>query len=134
LLGLNLEGALEVTNLFGLPRNALRSDDSNDERGNAAASAGSSNASATRHITTALSLLSSVNADANPVGIYVSSFLGLGAIFTSQVLEGLKLVGNLMDKEGAASAKGGDGMERAVVLVHGESHDGSRLEYGLSDC
>lgn len=123
LLGLDLQGALEVTNLFGLPKNALRaSNDDGEDRNQGNASSGSnSRAVATRHITSALALLSSVNADANPVGIYVSSFLGLGAAFTSQVLEGLKVVGTLMDKEGGASAasvKAGDGMERAVVLVH----------------
>lgn len=127
LLGLDLQGALEVTNVFGLPRNALRGDDSSDDsqRGgaNAAAAAppaaGNASSAATRHITSALSLLSSVNADANPVGIYVSSFLGFGAAFTTQVLEGLKVVGSLIDKEsGATSAKGGDGLEKAVVLVH----------------
>lgn len=120
LLGLDLAGALEVTNLFGLPRNALRGDDGSDDvtrPGQPAPQTSSSGA--TKHIQNALGLLSSVNADANPVGIYVSSFLGFGASFTQQVLEGLKLVGNLMDKEGSTTAKkGGDGMERAVVLVH----------------
>lgn len=122
LLGLDLQGALEVTNGFGLPRNSLRADDSSsdDNQRGAAANAGANSgvAAAKKHITSALSLLSSVNADANPVGIYVSSFLGFGTAFTSQVLEGLKVVGSLMDKEGGAGAKGGDGLEKAVVLVH----------------
>ncbi|CAO1637147.1 unnamed protein product [Parajaminaea phylloscopi] len=117
LLGLDLEGALEVTNLFGLPRSSLRADDhDNDSRTTSGAQPAASAAS--KHITTTLSLLSSVNADANPVGIYISSFLGFGSTFTSQALEALKVVGKLMDKEGSTTGKKGDGLERAVVLVH----------------
>ncbi|PWN28733.1 hypothetical protein BDZ90DRAFT_230751 [Jaminaea rosea] len=123
LLGLDLDGALEVTNLFGLPRNALRTDDHDDSRTPAAATS-QTPSPVTKHIQDALGLLASVNADANPVGIYVSSFLGFGAAFTAQVLEGLKVVGNLMDNEGSSPASrskntaSGDGMEKAVVLVH----------------
>lgn len=116
LLGLDLDGALEVTNLFGLPRNSLRTDDpEGDIRGAAANQSPAPTAS--KHITTALSLLSSVNADANLVGIYMSSFLGLGSRFTQQALETLKVVGKLMDKEGS-TGKNGDVLERAIVLVH----------------
>lgn len=127
LLGLDLDGALEVTNLFGLPRNALRVDEHDDNNARGAAPASAQASPATKHIQDALGLVSSVNADANPVGIYISSFLGFGAAFTSQVLEGLKVVGNLIDNEGASPASKaskstantrGDGMEKAVVLVH----------------
>lgn len=117
LLGLDLDGALEVTNLFGLPRNALRTDDHEGDVRAAAANQAPSTTAA-KHITNALALLSSVNADANPVGIYLSSFLGFGSAFTQQALEGLKVVGSLMDKEGSTTSKSGDGMERAIVLVH----------------
>ncbi|KDN52977.1 hypothetical protein K437DRAFT_231403 [Tilletiaria anomala UBC 951] len=110
LLGLEIAGALEVSNVFSLPGNALGS--SSRDRGvsedqDAEAQVGKG---VTRYTSAMLSLLRDVNADANPVGLYYGCFLG--AFLSSAVIDGLWAISSLMEREGT------EGKGRAILLVH----------------
>lgn len=106
LLGLEIGSALEVSNVFALPKGALggSSDESDDsDRGPKAAA---------RYTSHMVRLLRDVNADANPVGLYKSCFLG--SFLSSALIDGLGAIASLMEREGS------DGQGRGIILIHGE--------------
>lgn len=57
-------------------------------------------------------LMRDVNADANPVGLYQSCFLG--SFLQTPVIDGLVAIAGLMEREGA------NGKGKGVIVVHGE--------------
>jgi translation initiation factor 3 subunit H len=104
LLGMEIGSALEVSNVFALPKGALggSSDEAEDsDRGPKAAA---------RYTSHMLRLLRDVNADANPVGLYKSCFLG--SFLSSSLIDGLGALASLME--------GSDGQGRGIILIHGE--------------
>lgn len=106
LLGLEVGSALEVSNAFALPKGALggSSDEGEDsDRGPKAAA---------RYTSHMLRLLRDVNADANPVGLYKSCFLG--SFLSTALIDGLGAIASLMEREGSS------GQGRGIILIHGE--------------
>lgn len=111
LLGLEIGSALEVSNVFALPRGAMSGsggssnvhDEHSDEgeRGPRAAA---------RYTRDMVRLLGDVNADANPVGLYRSCFLG--SFLSSSVVDGLGAIATLMDRDAPAD------QGRGIVLIH----------------
>ncbi|EPQ32326.1 uncharacterized protein PFL1_00522 [Pseudozyma flocculosa PF-1] len=102
LLGMDLGGTLEVSNVFALPNPGRGGDrDEDDDR---------ASRNATRYTSDMVRLLRDVNADANPVGLYQGCFLG--AFLNSSVVDGLAAIAGLMEREGA-SGKG-----KGVLIVH----------------
>lgn len=107
LLGLEIGSALEVSNVFALPRGVLGSstvggeEQEESERGPKAA------ASYTQEM---VRLLGDVNADANPVGLYKSCFLG--TFLSSAVVDGLGAIGTLMDRDSSTDPN------RGIILIH----------------
>ncbi|UZJ51402.1 hypothetical protein CBS101457_000722 [Exobasidium rhododendri] len=104
LLGLEIGSALEVSNVFALPKGALggSSDDSEDsDRGPKAAA---------RYTSHMVRLLRDVNADANPVGLYKSCFLG--SFLSSSLIDGLGAIASLMEREGSS------GQGKGIILIH----------------
>jgi translation initiation factor 3 subunit H len=107
LLGLEIGGALEVSNVFPLPANALgsASRDRNEEEGESHVGR-----SVARYTNSMLTLLREVNADANPVGLYLGCFLG--SFMSQPLIDGLWATSTLMER-GGSEEKG-----RAILLVH----------------
>jgi hypothetical protein len=106
LLGMEIGSALEVSNCFALPKGALggSSDEAEDsDRGPKAAA---------RYTSHMVRLLRDVNADANPVGLYKSCFLG--SFLSSALIDGLGAIASLMEREGA------NGQGRGIIVIHGE--------------
>ncbi|PWN49066.1 hypothetical protein IE53DRAFT_380840 [Violaceomyces palustris] len=101
LLGMDLGGTLEVSNVFALP-NQPRGDRDDDED--------KPSRNATRYTSEMVRLLRDVNADANPVGLYQGCFLG--AFLNSSVVDGLAAVAGLMEREGAS------GRGKGILIVH----------------
>ncbi|MCO5585534.1 hypothetical protein L7F22_039467 [Adiantum nelumboides] len=105
LLGLEIGSALEVSNVFALPRGVLGSGNSDDtedhERGPRAAA---------RYTQQMVQLLGDVNADANPVGLYKSCFLG--SFLSSSVVDSLSAISNLVDRDGSKD------QSRGILLIH----------------
>lgn len=100
LLGMDIGGTLEVSNVFGLPgARSERSDE--DER---------STKAAMQYMAEMLRLLHQVNADVNPVGLYHGGFLG--PFLNTAVVDGLNALSLLMEREG------NHGRGKAVLLVH----------------
>lgn len=102
LLGMDMgEGALDISNVFGLP--GARSDRGEDEeRG--------TTKTMVQYMSEMLRLLRQVSADANPVGLYQGAFLG--PFLNSAVVDGLNTLSQLMEREG------NQGRGKAVLLVH----------------
>jgi translation initiation factor 3 subunit H len=67
---------------------------------------------AARYNAAMVKLMRDVNADANPVGLYQSCFLG--SFLQQSVVDGLAAVAGLMEREGAS------GQGKGVLIVHGE--------------
>ncbi|CDU23804.1 related to translation initiation factor eIF3 p40 subunit [Sporisorium scitamineum] len=103
LLGMDLGGTLEVSNVFALP-NSSRSNSERDEEEDR------SSRNATRYTSDMVRLLRDVNADANPVGLYQGCFLG--AFLNSSVVDGLAAIAGLMERDGAS------GRGKGVLIVH----------------
>lgn len=105
LLGLEIGSALEVSNVFALPRGVLGSGNSDDaednERGPRAAA---------RYTQQMVQLLGDVNADANPVGLYKSCFLG--SFLSSSVVDSLSAISSLVDRDGSKD------QSRGILLIH----------------
>lgn len=105
LLGLEIGSALEVSNVFALPRGVLGSGNSDDtednERGPRAAA---------RYTQQMVQLLGDVNADANPVGLYKSCFLG--SFLSSSVVDSLNAISSLVDRDGSKD------QSRGILLLH----------------
>ncbi|CBQ67595.1 related to translation initiation factor eIF3 p40 subunit [Sporisorium reilianum SRZ2] len=103
LLGMDLGGTLEVSNVFALP-NPGRSNSERDEEEDR------SSRNATRYTSDMVRLLRDVNADANPVGLYQGCFLG--AFLSLSVVDGLAAIAGLMERDGAS------GRGKGVLIVH----------------
>jgi len=100
LLGMDMGGTLEVSNVFGLPgMRAERGDE--DER---------TTKSSMQYMAEMLRLLHQVNADVSPVGLYQGSFLG--PFLNTAIVDGLNTLSLLMEREGQR------GRGKAVMLVH----------------
>jgi translation initiation factor 3 subunit H len=107
LLGLEIGSALEVSNVFALPRNVLGGGSSTNEEGEDIERGAKA---AARYTQQMVQLLGFVNADANPVGLYKSCFLG--TFLSSAVVDSLGAVATLMDREGVKD------QSRGVILIH----------------
>ncbi|SNX81509.1 related to translation initiation factor eIF3 p40 subunit [Melanopsichium pennsylvanicum] len=103
LLGMDLGGTLEISNVFALP-NPGRSSGERDEEEDR------SSRNATRYTSDMVRLLRDVNADANPVGLYQGCFLG--AFLNSSVVDSLAAIAGLMERDGAS------GRGKGVLIVH----------------
>lgn len=100
LLGMDMGGTLEVSNVFGLP--GMRSERGDeDER---------TTKSSMHYMAEMLRLLHQVNADVSPVGLYQGSFLG--PFLNTAIVDGLNTLSLLMEREGQR------GRGKAVMLVH----------------
>ncbi|CEH17163.1 related to translation initiation factor eif3 p40 subunit [Ceraceosorus bombacis] len=104
LLGLDIGGALEVSNAFPLPASSLKSSGGDDEDIEKSAK------SAARYTASMVKLMRDVNADANPVGLYQSCFLG--SFLQTPIVEGLFSVAGLLEREGP------HGRGKGVLVVH----------------
>lgn len=100
LLGMDVGGTLEVSNVFGLP--GARSERSEEEERNTR--------STMQYIGEMLRLLRQVNTEVNPVGLYQGAFLG--PFLNTAVVDGLNTLSVLMEREG------NHGCGKAVLLVH----------------
>lgn len=105
LLGLELDGALEVSNGFALPALPSRS-----EREESSDSESPAKKLVTRYSAAMIRNLREVNADANPVGLYVGCFMG--QFLNSTVVDALFAVSSLIEKSGTP------GQGRAILLAH----------------
>ncbi|KAE8226745.1 hypothetical protein CF319_g716 [Tilletia indica] len=111
LVGIDVGDVLDVSNCFAWPASATAAHSSRDRGADAGEEAEERGLKgAVRHTTSMIRLLRDVNADANPVGMYQSCFLG--SFLTSTVIDGLATVANLMDRDGATSKS------KAILLVH----------------
>ncbi|CAD6936621.1 unnamed protein product [Tilletia controversa] len=112
LVGIDVGDVLDVSNCFAWPASATAVHSSRDRGTNDGAEEGEERGlkGAVRHTTAMVRLLREVNADANPVGMYQSCFLG--SFLTSTVIDGLATMAALMDRDGATSKS------KAILLVH----------------
>ncbi|WFD05293.1 hypothetical protein MVES1_000622 [Malassezia vespertilionis] len=99
LLGVDVGGTLEVSNVFGLP-NARSERGDEEER---------STRTAMQYMTEMLRLLRQVSADVNSVGLYQGCFVG--TFLNSAVVDGLNMLSALMEREG------NQGWGKAVLVV-----------------
>lgn len=100
LLGMEMDGVLEVSNVFGLPGARVERGDE-EER---------STKSSMQYMAEMLRMLRQVSADVNPVGLYHGSFLG--PFLNTSIVDGLNTLSMLMEREGH------HGRGKAVLLVH----------------
>lgn len=105
LLGLHLDGELEVNNGFALPHLPSPS-----EREDAAEPDSPIKKLVTRYSAAMVRNLREVNADANPVGIYVGCLMG--QFLNTSLIEALFAVSDMIEKSGTP------GQGRAILLVH----------------
>ncbi|KAL9940276.1 hypothetical protein V8E36_000981 [Tilletia maclaganii] len=109
LVGIDVGDILDVSNCFAWPASATAAHSSRD-RGDGEEAEERGLKGAVRHTTSMVRLLRDVNADANPVGMYQSCFLG--SFLTSTVIDGLAAISAFMERDGATSKS------KAVLLVH----------------
>ncbi|KAK0552148.1 hypothetical protein OC846_002999 [Tilletia horrida] len=109
LVGIDVGEVLDVSNSFAWPASASAAH-SNRDRNDGEEAEERGLKGAVRHTSSMIRLLRDVNADANPVGMYQSCFLG--SFLTSSVIDGLVAISSVMERDGATSRR------KAILLVH----------------